>query len=205
MIDAARVEGVQSTVSDLLGHGFGEATFRTAYDELNKPAYHPFTADNQDYLAYICLMLGAGLVDTRSLVQQVQAGTMDRFTTFIAEVQKRRAELAGTGLIEVHDDVWRCVQAGDPTPFKAFRYNEYLTTTARFGDLPGATIQQVLARRITINQEVREAAAALAQRGALIFGVSDKPDEASLPNPEQANAGMKPSTDWRLWQPAKKA
>lgn len=192
VIDEARVEGVQRTVADLLGPGFDEAAFRTAYDELNKQVYHPFTADNQDYLAYICLMLGAGLYDTNSLVQQVQAGAMDRFATFIAEVQDRRAELAGSGLDQVHDDVWRCVQAGDPTPFKAFRYNEYLTTTARFGDLPGAVIQKVLTGRITINQEVREAAAALAQRGALIFGVSDKPDEASLPNPEQANAGMKP-------------
>jgi hypothetical protein len=92
---------------------------------------------------------------------------------------------------QVHNEVWQCVQAGDPTPFKAFRYNEYLTTTARFGDLPGASIQEVLTRRITINQEVRQTAASLAKDGALVFGVSDKPDEASLPNPKQANMGMK--------------
>ncbi len=30
------------------------------------------------------------------------------------------------------------------------------------------------------------------ERGALIFGVSDKPDEASLPSEEQASAGLRP-------------
>jgi hypothetical protein len=43
-----------------------------------------------------------------------------------------------------------------------------------------------------ITQEVGETAAVLRERGALIFGVSDKPDEASLPNEVQAKAGMRP-------------
>jgi hypothetical protein len=50
----------------------------------------------------------------------------------------------------------------------------------------------VLAQRIVITQEIREIAFALRERGALIFGVSDKPDEASLPSEAQAKAGMKP-------------
>jgi hypothetical protein len=191
VIDEARVEGVQRTVADLLGPSFDKAAFRAAYDELNKPAYHAFTADNQDYLAYICLMLGTGLFDLDAVIHDVETESMQRFTDFIAKVHNRRAELADTGLAPVHDDVWRCVQAGDPTPFKAFRFNEYLTTVARLGDLPGATVQQVLHQRIAITQEVREAALALRERGALIFGVSDKPDEASIPNPEQATAGLK--------------
>jgi hypothetical protein len=95
-------------------------------------------------------------------------------------------------LAAVHADVWQSVQAGDPTPFKAFRYNEYLTTIARFGDLPGAAVEQILNQRITINQEVRHTALALRQRRVLIFGVSDKPDEASLPTQAQAEQGMKP-------------
>ena len=40
-------------------------------------------------------------------------------------------------------------------------------------------------------EAARQAAAALRERGALIFGVSDKPDEASVPNKVQAQAGMK--------------
>jgi hypothetical protein len=190
VINAARVEGVKRTVADLLGPDFDAEAFQAAYDELNRSTYHPFTADNQDYLAYICLMLGTGLFDLDRLKSQVKGGSMHHFTDLIGAVQSRRSELAGTGLESIHDDVWQRVQAGDPTPFKAFRYNEYLTTVARFGDLPGATVDELLARRIVITQEVRDIAAALRERGALIFGVSDKPDEASLPGEVQAQAGM---------------
>jgi hypothetical protein len=191
VINAARVEGVKRTVADLLGPDFDAGAFQAAYDELNRSTYHPFTADNQDYLAYICLMLGTGLFELDRLKSQVKAGSMRHFTDFIGAVQGRRRELAGTGLESIHDDVWQRVQAGDPTPFKAFRYNEYLTTIARFGDLPGATVDELLAQRVVITQEVRDVAAALRQQGALIFGVSDKPDEASIPSGAQAQAGMK--------------
>jgi hypothetical protein len=190
VINAARVEGVRCTVADLLGESFDLGAFEVAYDELNQTAYHPFTTDNQDYLAYICLMLGAGVYGLPDLVAQVQEGTLTDFVGFIERIQARRDELEGTGLTPIHDDVWRCVQARDPTPFKAFRYNEYLTTVARFGDLPGGDVTELLQMRIVITQEVREAASALRQRGVLLFGVSDKPDEASLPSQQQAEAGM---------------
>lgn len=192
VIDEARVEGIRRTAADLLGPHFDERAFHAAYDELNQPAYHPFTADNQDYLAYICLMLGAGLLEPDTLIREVKTGSMQCFKDFIAWIESHRRELAQTGLTPIHDDVWRWVQAGDPTPFKPFRYNEYLTTVARFGDMAGAAAEEVLARRIVITQEVREAATALRERGALIFGVSDKPDEASVPNEMQAEAGMQP-------------
>jgi hypothetical protein len=192
VIDEARVEGVKRTVADLLGDRFQEETFRAAYDELNQPPYHVFTADNQDYLAFICLMLGAGLVELETLIGEVQTGSMSNFRDFINSIQDRRAELAPTGLTSIHNAVWERVQAGDPTPFKAFRYNEYLTTVARFGDLPGASPEEVLSRRIVITEEVRAAATDLRERGCLLFGVSDKPDEASVPSPEQVREGKNP-------------
>ena len=192
VIDEARVDGVKRTVADLLGARFDEAAFRTAYEELNRSAYHAFTADNQDYLAYVCLFLGAGMWELEALIEQVESGSMQSCEDFIATVQGRRAELAPTGLTSIHDDVWERAEAGDPTPFKAFRYNEYLTTVARFGDLPGASVEEVLAQRIAITEEVRAAATTLRKRGCLLFGVSDKPDEASVPSPEQAEEGMKP-------------
>jgi hypothetical protein len=192
VIDEARVEGVKRTVAGLLGPRFDETAFRAAYEELNQPAYHAFTADNQDYLAYICLILGAGLVEVEELIADIQSGSLASFEDFIARVEERRRELEPAGLISIHADVWEHVLAGDPTPFKAFRHNEYLTTVARFGDLPGASPEQVLAQRIVITEEVRSAARALRERGCLLFGVSDKPDEASLPSEEQATEGFKP-------------
>jgi len=190
-IDQARIEGVKTTVAELLGPRFDEEAFRTAYNELNQPAYHTFTADNQDYLAYLCLMLGAGLFDLDDLICKVKAGVLQRFIDLLCRVENRRAALAETGLTSIHDEVWRRVQARDPTPFKTFRYNEYLTTAARFGDLPGEPIDQVLAQRIVITQEVKDVALASRERGALIFGVSDKPDQASVPNHAQFQRGMR--------------
>ncbi len=192
VIDQARVEGVKRTVADLLGTRFDESAFRTAYDELNGPAYHAFTADNQDYLAYICLLLGASLWGPEALIEEIKTGSLTGFVDFISRVQQRHSELASTGLTTIHDSVWERVQAGDPTPFKPFRHNEYLTTVARFGDLPGASPEELLTQRIVITEEVRELAAVLEGRGCLVFGVSDKPDEASLPSEEQARKGLKP-------------
>ncbi|NLS77465.1 MAG: hypothetical protein GXY76_09430 [Chloroflexi bacterium] len=191
VIDAARLEGVKRTVSGLLGPLFDGRGFEVAYGELNQPPYHPFTADNQDYLAYICLMLGAGMYPLAGLVDAVRAGLMRSFHDFIRAMEERRDEIAGSGLLSIHEEVWQAVQAGDPTPFKAFRYNEYLTTAARFGELPGATAEQALRERIVITGEVRQAALALRQQGALCFGVSDKPDEASTPQPAQAAQGYR--------------
>jgi hypothetical protein len=192
VINEARVEGVERTVADLLGEGYDRAAFQAAYDELNQSRYYGLTGDNQDYLAYICLILGAGLFRLQDVIQAVEGGTLHSFEDFITEVQDRRAELARSGLTSIHDEVWARVRAGDPTPFKAFRYNEYLTTVARFGALPGVSPDAFLQRRIAITQEVREAALTLQERGALLFGLSDKPDEASLPNEVQARAGMAP-------------
>ena len=60
VMDTARVEGVERTVAGLLGDAYHRDAFLAAYKTLGDPVYHPFTADNQDYLAYICLVLGAG-------------------------------------------------------------------------------------------------------------------------------------------------
>ena len=73
VIDAARVEAVRRTMAEVLGSQFDVKRFRTIYDELNQPPYHPFTADNQDYLAYICLMIGGGGYDDESLPAEVAA------------------------------------------------------------------------------------------------------------------------------------
>ena len=53
----------------------------------------------------------------------------------------------------------------------------------------GAPVSDLLAGEIVITQEVSEVALAWRRRGALLFGLSDKPDEASIPQPSQAAQG----------------
>jgi hypothetical protein len=192
VIDRARVEAVRRTVGNLLGSGFDPDGFQAAYDLLNQLEFHPFTSDNQDYLAYICLILGSGLYALEPLVDEVRGGHLVSFEQFIAGVDQQSGELPAE-LRAIHASIYELVQQGDPTPFKAFRYNEYLTTVGRMGNLEDiASVQELLASEIVVTQEVRQMALAWRDRGALLFGLSDKPDEASVPSDEQAAAGHQP-------------
>ena len=192
VIDGARVAAVRRTVGDLLGAAFDSERFQVAYDQLNQPEFHPFTADNQDYLAYICLIIGSGLCEREALVDDVRAGRMQAFAQFIRAVAARAAELPAD-LRALHGDIYARVQAGDPTPFKAFRYNEYHETVGRMGALPlDAAPEDLLAREICLTHEVRELMLDWRDRGALLFALSDKPDEASMPPDDLRAAGYAP-------------
>ena len=74
LIDQARVDAAYETIQSLLAQNFDAEVFRTAYDLLNQPEYHPFTSDNQDYLVYICLMIAAGLYQLEDLTAAYHAG-----------------------------------------------------------------------------------------------------------------------------------
>jgi hypothetical protein len=181
VINAARVAAVRRTVDELLGDDFDAQTFERAYETLNQTTYHPFTTDNQDYLAVICLIVGSGLMTLDALVADVERGALRDFEDFLASVEAQ-ADRLPAHLRSLHERIRARVQAGDPTPFKTFRYNEYLTTIERFGNVDdGAPTADRLQQEIVITSEVRELAARWKARGALLFGLSDKPDEASIP------------------------
>jgi hypothetical protein len=191
-IDQARVQAVRDTVADLLGTAFDPQAFQAAYDRLNQPEFHPFTADNQDYLAYICLILGSGLYKLNSVVANVRAGQLISFEEFIEGVAMRREKLAPQ-LRPIHDQIYANVRAGDPTPFKEFRRNEYLATVRRMGRLEEEIpISERVEKEILITAEVRNLALKWGRQGALVFALSDKPDEASTPTPELAAQGHQP-------------
>jgi len=192
VIDQARVTAVERVVHESLGTDFHLSAVRAAYDQLNQPEFHPFTADNQDYLAYICLILGSGLYRLDDLLEEIRAGQMKCFGHFIAAVDRRKAELSAP-LREVHDEIYAAVQAKDPTPFKLFRRHEYRATVERMGCLEDdSPVEQLLAQEIVITQEVREMALAWREQGALLFGLSDKPDEASIPSMDLVAEGYRP-------------
>jgi hypothetical protein len=175
-----------------LGESFDAGWFQRVYQQFSQPVFHPFTSDNQDYLAYICLMVLAGIVQAEWLEQAVTQGNLASFEQFIAALDGRRAEMPAQ-VAKTQAEVFACVQAGDPTPFKAFRRNEYQVTTAAMGCLKdGASLEELLRDELVLTQEVRRMALKWKESGALLFGLSDKPDEASVPTPEQAAQGRQP-------------
>jgi len=192
VIDNARVEAIQSTMRAALGENLDRAAFRAFYDALNQPAYHPFTADNQDYLAYVCLMVIGGVCEADELWAALKDGQMTTIQQFVALCEARRGSMS-PALEAAHEEVRRGIEAEDPTPFKAFRRREYLETVSRMDVLPDdAGEEAVLATEIVITAEVASVARHMSQRGLLVFGISDKPDEASLPTPEDAARGLRP-------------
>ncbi|MHB1355708.1 MAG: hypothetical protein ACYCZF_07000 [Anaerolineae bacterium] len=192
VIDAARVAAVRGTMCQALGESFAEPAFRELYDALNLPAHHGFTADNQDYLAYICLMAIGGVFPVSELWQALGQGDLTLFTQFVQVCESRRNPMTSL-LAQAHDEVCFGIANEDPTPFKGFRHAEYLQTVQRMNILPAeAEVSEVLAKEIVITAEVLSLARYAVARGALVMGISDKPDEASYPLPEQAALGYKP-------------
>jgi hypothetical protein len=186
------VRAMLRTLRGALGEGLGEAAFRAVYDPLNQPARHCFTADNQDYLAYITLMVTGGVFPAEDLWAELDAGTLATVEEFAARCDARRGAM-GEGLRAAHDEVCGGIAAQDPTPFKAFRRREYLETVAAMDALPDeAPVEEVLAGEIVLTEEVASLCRHLAARGALVMGLSDKPDEASLPTPAHVARGCRP-------------
>jgi hypothetical protein len=189
VIDRARVEAVRATVGDLLGERFDLSAFERAYGCLNKQEFHTFTTDNQDYLAYLCMILASGIVELEWLVGEVRAGRLKTFGQFMMDVDDRAKELP-TNLRNIHQDIYALFQRGDPTPFKQFRLQEYQTTVGLMGCMQDTTsVERLLQDEIVITQEVREFALEVCRCGALLFGLSDKPDEASIPTEALASQG----------------
>jgi len=180
VIDSARVAALRRSVEEALGGAFDEQAFRAVYDELNRQTYHGFTADNQDYLAYICLV----------------AGRLRTFADFIAACDGRPIPKE---LAPVHQEVYASFRQGDPTPFKSFRRREYEETMARMDSHPDeAPEEAVLAEEIALTREVIELCRHLRGKGVLIFGLTDKPDEASLPPPKLRTQGYPPLHQARM-------
>jgi hypothetical protein len=192
-IDQARVDAARDTVRATLGQDFDMRVFRPIYDELHKPSYHHLTRDNQDYLVYISLMVSAGVYDWDALQADLRTKRLARFEEFVALCEERVCAGDFAVLCPIHREVAGNMRRGDPTPFKSFRYREYEATVARMDALPDDTPpERLLAEEITITREVAEAALELRERGVLVFGLSDKPDEASVPTPELARKGYLP-------------
>jgi hypothetical protein len=186
VINAARLEGIFRTMDAVLGENFDRTTFVGHYNELNRGRYHFLTEDNQDYLAYICMVLNAGLVEYNEILSEVENGSLDNFEQFLRWVDSRLMirPHSGENLRQVHEAVLASVRVGDPTPFKRFRRQEFITTVERMGNMPDDTpVAELLEQEITLTQEVCELVEWLQGRGCLLLCMSDKPDEASCPDP----------------------
>ncbi len=124
---------------------------------------------------------------------EIRDGSLTRFVDYLHRIDGIKQALP-PNLRDLHRDIHARVAAGDPTPFKAFRYNEYrATVNGRMGHLPDdAPLDDLLVQEILITQEVLEIASRWRDLGRPHLCVSDKPDEASIPTAALAGQGYKP-------------
>ena len=59
-IDTARAAAVLRTARALRGENVNRDLLLAAYNHFNRPRFHAFTSDNQDYLAYLSMLVEAG-------------------------------------------------------------------------------------------------------------------------------------------------
>ena len=191
-IDEARGAAVVRTARGFRGDAVDSALLMAAYDHFNHPRFHPFTTDNQDYLAYLAMIVEAGWTSREVLDEDISGGRLGSFFDLLAAISARIEDLP-RDLHSVHGEVVAAVAAGDPTPFKDFRRSEFQETVARMkpGEFVGDAAS-ILENRLTITHEVRRKAVEWRDRGALLFGLSDKPDEASFPSADLAAEGYLP-------------
>jgi len=192
MIDKARLDAAHLIARDILGPDYDQVSFQNAYDAFDKDEYHKFTTDNVDYLVYLSLFISGGFYGLDFLKGRILSTALGNFKQFICEVDRESGRLPKP-LLDCHKSFYECFCMGDPTPFKTFRKYEYKYTVDAMGKLPDrSSPDQLIKQEIALTQEVRQFANFCHDHGALVFSLSDKPDEASVPAPEYTSSGYKP-------------
>lgn len=172
-IDEARADAALAVAHELLGPHLDMARFRAIYAELCRGEWHPYTLDNQDYVAATALFAAVDLLDLAALKTVIANGQPPAFHAVLSQVAP------SPQLIALHAALLERAAAGDPTPFKDFRRAELAATVARMAD-----------GRLSIGAELYHLAAQLAERGMMCLAASDKPAESALPSEAQIGAGM---------------
>jgi len=182
-IDAARLRAALDVTESVAGHCIDVDRFEATLRTLDQPAWHSLTADNQDAVVYVALIASLGVLTLEELASCPKISAHG-FAPYLAEVGKRQ-HLLPPGVRCLHHEVWKQVERGNPTPFVAFRRREYKATREALACASSVdTPKDMLETGIVMTGEVWQAVREWKDRDVLVFGLSDKPDEACFPPPE---------------------
>lgn len=190
VIDLARKAAMQGTIREVSGAVWDQSKFAEAHSTFNHARFHPFTGDNQDYVAVLCLIAAHNLIPAVTLARKIEAGVVPDLRCVLDNVLDMPSVVGQVR--EILLKIARRVRAGDPTPFKEFREREYTETIARMHLPADLAMNERLQTELCITGEVWSLAQEWRRQGALLFAVSDKPDEAALPTPALSAQGYLP-------------
>ena len=193
VIDHARGRAMHRAVAEALQARFDAQAFEHARHLFNMREFQAFTGDNQDYVAYLALVVAGGLFQPEEMAALIRGGQISDVQGLVQrvelELQDRPTDLAAGA---AHRSIAERIRAGDPTPFKAFRQIEYEETLACMGRSNEMSIDTRLREELVLTGEVVDLARHWKSQGAMLFALSDKPDEAAIPNEELQQAGYLP-------------
>jgi len=148
-------------------------TILKLYHSIHTKEFLHFTEDNQDIVSIMTLILYSHL---KTFEEFCKIAKEKSFREFIENIEVKE------GMLKTFvDEVKEHLSKGSPTIFPTFRRIELEKTIKRMDFLPDATPLDVLFdEEILITGEVYSTGIFAREKGALVFGVSDKPESASI-------------------------
>ncbi|BAL80665.1 hypothetical protein [Caldisericum exile] len=174
-IDKARTDAIVSLAETIFEKHFDtaeEENFLKLYKSIHTKDLLHFTQDNQDIVSIVALIIYSNAISFDEFLRRANTISFEEFIEGI--------NVSGLiqGLVqEVKDNVIK----KSPTLFPTFRKIELEKTLARMDYLPSDTpLETLFSEEILITGEVFEIGTYVLSKGAIVFGVSDKPEIASF-------------------------
>ncbi len=169
-IDRARMDAI-FMLAKMAFKDISLGEFLSVYNEVNKREFFSITEDNQDFISILSMLVYGGALSLAGL----------RSAQSILSILMR-VKTENPVLSEYAETVLQNVKMQNPTAFPQFRKAEFEKTIARMDFMQDKTpVETLLSEEIMITGEVYDTALDLKNRGALVFGVSDKPALSSIP------------------------
>jgi hypothetical protein len=178
-IDKARTDAIVSLAEIVFGHSLDLAekeNFLKLYSKIHTKDLLQFTQDNQDIVSIVSLIIYSGAVNFEEFIHIAKEKTFEEFIEGVSVEGK---------LESLVSEVKYNIKQKSPTLFPTFRKIELEKTLARMDFLPDDTeLSTLLEEEILITGEVYDIGKYALSKGAIVFGVSDKPEIASFSGDE---------------------
>ena len=176
-IDKARTDAITSIIKDALGE-IEEDRFDYIYSRLNRRSLHSFTGDNQDIVAIMSILFYGDYYALGRFIREFYAGNWREPLEFFNTITIPPNDKAYKLLEEVKENLLK----KNPTAFPTFREKEFNCTIKRMDFLPDVSdARKLLNEEILITKEVYDVGLIAKKKGAIVFGLSDKPELSSIP------------------------
>ena len=171
-IDKARMDAILQITENIFGN-LNRKKFFEIYDRVNTKSFFPITGDNQDIISIVSIVIYNGTVGFDMLENAKDAADFLKKSLVGININK---------LKQIVEETYQNVTKGNPTAFPLFRKTEFEKTISRTDFLDDNTpVEYLLSEEIMMTKEVLDIALQAKEKGALVFGVSDKPALSTIP------------------------